>query len=86
MKKSLYHWMTAVVVGMVLSTLPANAQQVALKTNLLYDAAATPNIGMEIGVGKKHSLQAFYGFHPWSFGHGSDNKYLKHWVVNPEWL
>lgn len=85
MKKSLYHWMTAVVVGMVLSTLPANAQQVALKTNLLYDAAATPNIGMEIGVGKKHSLQAFYGFHPWSFGHGSDNKYLKHWVVNPEW-
>ena len=61
------------------------AQQVALKTNLLYDATATPNVGMEIGVGKKHSFQVFYGLHPWKFGHGDDQKYLKHWVVNPEW-
>lgn len=61
------------------------AQQVALKTNLLYDATATPNVGMEIGVGKKHSFQVFYGLHPWKFGHGEDQKYLKHWVVNPEW-
>ena len=61
------------------------AQQVALKTNLLYDATATPNVGMEIGVGKQHSIQVFYGLHPWKFGHGEDQKYLKHWVVNPEW-
>jgi len=59
--------------------------QVALKTNLLYDAALTPNIGMEIGVDKKHSFQVFYGLHPWKFGHGNDEKFLKHWVVNPEW-
>ena len=61
------------------------AQQVALKTNLLYDAALTPNIGMEIGVDKKHTFQVFYGLHPWKFNHGDDQKYLKHWVVNPEW-
>lgn len=58
-----------------LGSVSSHAQQVALKTNLLYDATATPNIGMEIGVGKKHSVQAFYGLHPWSFGHGADQKY-----------
>lgn len=62
-----------------------NAQQTALKSNLLFDAGATPNVGLEIGVGKKHSMQVFYGLHPWTFGSGSDRKYLKHWVVNPEW-
>jgi hypothetical protein len=62
-----------------------NAQQTALKSNLLFDAGATPNVGLEIGVGKKHSMQVFYGLHPWTFGSGSDKKYLKHWVVNPEW-
>jgi hypothetical protein len=77
--------MAAIAVVLALQTLPAEAQQVALKTNLLYDATATPNLGMEIGIGKKHSMQVFYGLHPWSFGHGEDQKYLKHWVVNPEW-
>ena len=63
----------------------ASAQQVALKTNLLYDAATTPNIGMEVGTGKKHSFQVFYGLNPWKFGSGEDRKYLKHWVINPEY-
>ena len=30
----------------------ASAQQVAVKTNLLYWAAATPNVGAEVAVGK----------------------------------
>lgn len=80
-------WMAAIAVFVlfVFFTNTAHGQQVALKTNLLYDATATPNIGMEIGVGKQHSFQVFYGLHPWKFGHGEDQKYLKHWVVNPEW-
>lgn len=61
------------------------AQQVALKTNLLYDATTTPNLGVEMGVGKKHSVQLFYGLQPWKFGHGADQKYLKHWILNPEY-
>ena len=77
--------MAAIAVMSILDINSVNAQQVALKTNLLYDATATPNIGMEIGVGEKHSFQVFYGLHPWKFGHGEDQKYLKHWVVNPEW-
>lgn len=61
------------------------AQQVALKTNLLYDASTTPNLGLEIGAGKKHTLQVFYGLNPWKFGHEPSEKFVKHWVVNPEY-
>ena len=68
------------------------AQQVALKTNLLYDASTTPNIGLEMGVGKKHSMQVFYGLNPFKFGHNDvatpdvdERKFLKHWIINPEY-
>lgn len=63
----------------------AQAQQVALKTNLLYAATTTPNIGAEMGIGKKSSFQVFYGLNPWKFGHGDDQKYAKHWIINPEY-
>ena len=63
---------------------PLHAQQVALKTNLLYDATTTPNLGVEMGVGRKSSVQLFYGLNPWKFGH-HDDVFLKHWVVNPEY-
>ena len=61
-----------------------SAQQVALKTNLLYDASTTPNLGLEVGLSKKLTAQVFYGLNPWKFGSGSARKYLMHWVVNPE--
>ena len=63
----------------------AQAQQVALKTNLLYDATTTPNIGAEMGIGKKSTVQLFYGLNPWKFGSGDDKKYAKHWILNPEY-
>ena len=72
------------IVLLISCTCPVIAQQVALKTNLLYDATTTPNIGMEVGIDKKHTIQAFYGLNPWKFGHGEDQKFVKHWVVNPE--
>ena len=62
----------------------AFSQQVAVKTNLLYDAATTPNLGLEVGLDKKHTVQVFYGLNPWKFDHGEDQKFVKHWVVNPE--
>ena len=74
----------AVVFLLTLGVQNVGAQQVALKTNLLYDAATTPNIGMEIGTGKKTTFQVFYGLNPWKFGEGDSEKFLKHWVVNPE--
>lgn len=60
--------------------------QLAIKSNLLYDATTTPNIGLELGVGEKNSVNITYGINPWTFhsdSHG-DRK-AKHWVLMPEY-
>lgn len=62
------------------------AQQVGLKTNLLYDAAATVNLGAEIGLSPKWTLDLSGNYNGWSF---KDNKKWKHWMAQPEaryWL
>lgn len=61
------------------------AQQLAVKTNLLYDATTTPNLGLEMGVGKKHSMQLYYGLNPWEFDGDNGGKYFKHWLLSPEY-
>lgn len=60
----------------------ALSQNVALKTNLLYWATTTPNLGLECSVGMKHSVQLFYGFNPWKATWG---KSTCHWVLQPEY-
>lgn len=70
--------LTAMTVGNL------TAQKVALKTNLLYWATTTPNIGMEVGLGKKHTAQLFYGLNPWKFSH-SRAKQVRHWLLMPEY-
>ena len=54
---------TALVVLAV--SLSAMSQNVALKTNALYWATTTPNLGIEASVGKKSTLQLFYGLNPY---------------------
>lgn len=59
--------------------------QVALKSNLLYDALTTPNIGVEIGLSQRQTLNMTYGLNLWNFHrHGEPSK-AKHWVLQPEW-
>lgn len=65
----------------VLFSVAVNAQQVALKNNLIYDATATPNLALEIGIGKKTTLDLYGGYNPFSFG---DGKKFKHWLAQPE--
>lgn len=63
------------------------AQPIAVKTNLLYDATTTPNLGIEVGLGKRNSIQLFYGFNPWEFNKDKpahERMKAKHWVVMPE--
>lgn len=79
------HILLIAVIGILGSSKMA-AQEVALKTNLLYDATTTPNLGIEVGVGKRSTLQLFYGLNPWSFN--SDTKgeqKVKHWLLMPEY-
>ncbi len=64
----------------------ADAQKVAIKTNLAADALLNPNIGAEIGLAPKWSLDAEGQLNLWIL---SGDKRWKHWAVQPElryWL
>lgn len=54
----------------------------SIKNNLLYDATLTPNIGLELRIGPRSTVQAFYGINPWKF---SDTKKWRHWSLMPEY-
>ena len=69
-----------VVVG-ACTGLSAAAQSFALKTNLLYDATATVNAGIEIGLAPRLTLDISGNFNPWTW---KDNMKWKHWMVQPE--
>lgn len=78
-------WSLLVMAVVMMWAQQGQAQEVALKTNLLYDASTTPNIGVEVGISRKMTAQLFYGINPWTYsGSGSDAKMAKHWVVMPE--
>ena len=82
MKLKLY---IPLLLGLVLS-LGVKAQNVAVKTNLLYDATATVNAGLEFGLSPKWTLDVSGNFNSWST---SNTKKWKHWMVQPEaryWL
>ena len=79
MKKILFR-MAMVFVGMMLAT-QLQAQTVAVKTNLLYDATATINAGIEFGLAPKWTLDVSGNFNGWTMSH--DRKW-KHWLVQPE--
>ena len=79
MKKILFR-MAMVFVGMMLAT-QLQAQKVAVKTNLLYDATATINAGIEFGLAPKWTLDVSGNFNGWTMSH--DRKW-KHWMVQPE--
>ncbi|MDR0893222.1 MAG: DUF3575 domain-containing protein [Mediterranea sp.] len=58
----------------------------AVKTNLLYDATTTFNLGMEFKVGRHYSFDLSANYNLWTF---DNNKKLKHLLVQPElryWL
>lgn len=57
------------------------AQQVGIKTNLLYDATATVNLGVEFGLARNWTLDISGNYNPWTF---SDNRKMKHWLIQPE--
>lgn len=61
-------------------------QKVALKTNLLYDASATVNIGAEVGLAPKWTLDLSGNLNAWKMSH---QRQWRHWMVQPEaryWL
>lgn len=67
-----------------LSVATARAQDISLKTNLLYWSTTTPNLGAEMRLGRKTSAQVFFGLNPWKQS-GGNHSSLRHWLLMPEW-
>lgn len=66
----------------------ASAQIAGLKSNLLYDATGTINLGIEVGLSKQFTLDISSSLNPWTYNHSTNTK-LKHLLVQPElryWL
>lgn len=65
----------------------SRGQNMAVKTNVLYDAAAfTPNLGLEFGLAPRWTLDVSANYNGWTLSH---DRRWKHWLVQPEaryWL
>jgi hypothetical protein len=53
---------------------------VSVKTNLLYDATTTLNLGVEVAVGGHWSIELPVSYNPWTF---AGRRKIKHWMVQP---
>lgn len=64
-----------------LFSMGAKCQEVALKSNLLYDAFATLNAGVEVKLSDRWTLDVSANYNGWTLSH--DRKW-KHWLLQPE--
>lgn len=64
-----------------LFSMGAKCQEVALKNNLLYDAFATLNAGVEVKLSDRWTLDVSANYNGWTLSH--DRKW-KHWLLQPE--
>ena len=81
-------WTIGIIISLCIAIMSgeASAQGIAIKSNVPYLATATPNLGLEVTLGPKWTLDLSGGYNPWTF---SDNMKWKHWLVQPEarcWL
>lgn len=78
-KKIARIWIAAAVMA-VAATSVSTAQTVGLKSNLLSDVALSPNIGVEIGLAPKWTLDISGQANLWTV----DNRKWKHALIQPE--
>lgn len=65
----------------ILFSANVKAQDVAIKTNLLYDATATVNVGVEVGLASQWTLDLSGNLNAWNID--EDTKW-RHWLAQPE--
>lgn len=69
---------------LVFPTSQALAQKVAVKTNLLYDFTATMNLGVELKVSDKSTIELSGNYHPWILDKNTNSK-IQHLMIQPEY-
>lgn len=75
-------WKAVLCLLSVLCPLTVEAQQLGVRSNMLWWATTTPNIGLEVAAGQHYSVEVITGYNAWSFGRESMS--LRHWIVQPE--
>lgn len=69
-----------ILVLLLLMSATAKSQDVGLKTNLLYDATATANLGVEVKLAPRWTLDLSGNYNGWTI---NEHKW-KHWLAQPE--
>lgn len=77
MKKTLF----CLACMMCLFTSKICGQDIALKTNTLIWATTTPNVGLEVALSPKYTLELAGAYNPWTF---KDDKKMRFWLAQPE--
>lgn len=81
MKIKRYLYIIVCLVSFLWGTPDVQAQQFALKSNLLYDLTATLNVGAELRVADLYTVGLSANYNPWTYG---DNKKMKQLLFMPE--
>lgn len=68
---------------LLFSGISVSAQRIGVKTNALYLATSTPNIGLEYAFADRFSLELEGGYNPWTLDSDRNMK-AKHFLVSPE--
>lgn len=71
-------WFKLALLFMFLGSPVVYSQNIAVKTNILYDATTTFNLGAEFPVARQWTMEWSASYNPWTF---SDNKKWKHWML-----
>lgn len=70
-----------IIILIVSPLLKLNCQNIAVKTNLLYDLTSSLNIGGEIKCKDAYSFSSIISYNPWTF---ADNRKMRHLLIQPE--
>ena len=79
--KKLFTYLALSAVLLLMPIFSGHAQVAGIKTNLVYDATASVNLGVEVGLAPRLSLDLSGTLNLWTW---KDNMKWKHWMVQPE--
>jgi hypothetical protein len=74
-------FLLTLVLGALPLATPSQAQELAVKTNLLMDATLSPNVGVEVGMAPRWTFDLSGQLNAWDMSH---QRRWKHWLVQPE--
>ena len=61
----------------------SDAQNFAVKSNVVYWASTTPNAGVECSIAPRFTFELEGAYNPWTLNKENNMK-VKHWLVSPE--